>query len=447
MWRICAFIFIAAVLCGTRDARAQEEPKNAEGDMRRIESVSLSVSFSEGDIRPEIADDLRDAIREVTELALIVQLEGDLAVVESDIAAITETLTRVINITLDKRGFRVESLVITPGEATAVDIVLAVSGEQVVDVLVEIKTPSGGELPEMMLEESEAALVSALRRRFQGMPIADRSWVTSLFDNAIRGEFERIPDLLHFRQRSEIVLAPEARVTVYIEPAAGVPVLRRHVLRTRSSTLLNISMDALREIALVAAAELDGMPVELVEKYRHEAERLIAEKVAASRTLAIYAADVEVSLEIRSNELWVSMIVESPRYRTSVEGRVDFNRDENNPRIEGRLGIKGPSYTEAYVNLRFFPGGVNAEPEAGLGFNPLPGMFLGAGWDFDREVVKIRGGLWLGTNLQFSVENYPGGEYDADSEYRATYRMTDDFSISAIADGEGKVWMGLGVTL
>ena len=442
MWRVFLFFaLLAPLFAGGVRAYSQEE------DAAVIKEIALTVSFSKGDVRPAVAAELKDAIQEVAELALLIQLEGDLNVLASDLEDVTETLARVINITLAKRGFEVESLVITPGESTQVDVVLAVSGDEIVDVTLEFLLPQAGDIPLAILEDSRQSLLSSLRRNFQGMPTADRKWALDLFDALIESEVENIEDLRGFDYRSEIVLGPVTRVLLHLNPSPGEQVIRRHYLRTRSSTLLNVSMDPLREIALVELSSLDGLPIALFSKYSAEIAALVGDEVAKSRALEFYRARPVVELTLKNNDLWASLIVESPWFRTNVEGRVDFNRDEDNPRIEGTFGVIGPMGAEAYANLKFFPDIIDAEPEAGLGINPSPGLFVGAGWDFDRPRIKTRGSVWLGTNINVTFESYTGGDFDEDSEYRVAYKLNDVFSVLGVVDGGGASFVSLGVKL
>jgi len=446
----CLVLSISAVMClaalvGPDFACAQDGETGT--DEIRIQSIEIRMSFSNGDVRPAIAEDLRSAIKEVAELAILDQLEGSLQVLEDDLAEVTEVLERVLDLTLDKRGFRVESLSIIPGEVTIIDLEVAIAGVEIIDVLVELVPPIRGELVSEMLSGLQDELISSLRRQFQGLPANDVTWITLLFNQALQREYERLPDFRLFEYRFELIPAAITRVVIYLTPAPKTSVVRRHFLHTRSSTLLNISLDRLREVLLVEMASLDGLPKEFIERHLDSIETRLAQVAVGVGALEFYDAEVSVSLTFRGSDLHASAIVESKKYRTSVGGRVDFNREMKNPRIEGTIGIKAFSHAELYAHLKFFPDKVNFEPEIGIGINPGKNVFVGGGWDFDREVIKLSGDVWFGTNLRVSIEHFPDDEWRDDSEYGITYQLNENFSISAIADGAGSGFVALGVKL
>jgi hypothetical protein len=209
---------------------------------------------------------------------------------------------------------------------------------------------------------------------------------------------------------------------------------------------LNISLENLRELVLTELASLDGLPVDFVLCHESTIAEYLVGRAADLPEMKLYHATVDARLDLRGSDLQVSLIVESRRYRTYAFGRVDFNKEEKNPLIEGRFGIIGGA-TEAYAHLKFYPDKLDVEPEAGLGVNPMPGLFIGGGWDFDRETFKLRSDLWFGTNMLFTLEHYPDSEFNDLSEYTIAYFLTRDLRLSATLDGDGKGFVSLGVVL
>ena len=115
--------------------------------------------------------------------------------------------------------------------------------------------------------------------------------------------------------------------------------------------------------------------------------------------------------------------------------------------IEGRIGVMGGEFVELYANVKFYPDNVDFEPELRIGLDPTPDIFLGGGWDFDRETPKMRGDVWFGTNILVSVEQYTDSEFNDDSKYSLSYFITRDLKVSATLDGAGVGFFSLGVVL
>ena len=435
-----------AALADTREESADEQPSGG-GEIRLIKAVEVNIVFGEAGIRPIIASEIQTAIEEVLNLALLEQLEGDLEVIEKNLEGITETLLRVLDLTLDKRGFKTESFSILPGETTFVELEIAVSGESIADVRVEFVTPARSGLSVALLDEMQISLSTNLRRKFYGLPTADKKWLTTLFTEALDEESLLSGDFAHFSYRLELIPGTVTRAFLYLTSAPGAPVIRNQYLRTRSSTILNLSLDSAREALLVELAGLDGLPVAFIATRKGFAEDYLENLVSQLKALAFYEPEAKVELEFRGADLYASAIIESPKYRTAITGRVDFNREENNTRIDGIIGVRSFASTEVYAAIKFFPSNVDIEPEIGLGINPRPGVFVGGGWDFDRESVKLRGNVWFGTNFVVHAEYFPSAEFKEESEYGITYYFTKDFSISAYADGDGSGWVALGVKL
>lgn len=448
---ITAVILTAsAILALQLAALAGENGESAAGDekpSRKVESILVNLVFSESDIRPAIADEIQTAIEEVVNLALIEQLEGDLELIEQNREEITGTLLRVIDLTLDKRGFKTNSLSIVPGILTVVELHISVTGDAIADVRVELVTPSRSKLTGAIFDGIQNELSESLRRRFFGLPTVDKKWLTGLFADALAEESATIPGFESFDYRMELIPSTVTRVVVYLTSAPGEQVIRRHYLRTRSSTILNLSLDSAREAVLVELAGLDGLPISFIEQKREVINSHVENLITGLKSLDFYDAFAEFDFQIRGNDLYATAIIESRKYRTSVSGRVDFNREQNNPRIDGIIGIRTFSSTEVYAAVKFFPDSVDFEPEAGIGINPRPGFFVGGGWDFDRETVKLRGNVWLGTGVVLHAEHYPNSDFNEESEYGVTYYFTKDFAVSAIADGGGSTWIAVGVKL
>ncbi len=428
-------------------AEAGEEPDGEPELPQKVLSVEVFVEFAGADIRPIIAGEIQTAIEEVVELALLVQLEGDLATIAANKDEISETLLRVIDLTLDKRGFKTDSLSLTPGEIAIVELEISVTGESIADVRVEFVAPAKSGLSDALLFNLQNELSANLRRKFFGLPSADKKWLTGLFAGALAEEFAASEELGMFNYRMELLPSTITRVVLYLTNAPGERALDRRFLRTRSSTILNLSLDSAREAILVELAGLAGLPARFVELHRDEAADYLESRVKALGSLAFYEPEVEIEFAVRGGDLFVTAIIESRRYRTAVSGRVDFDREVDNPRIDGIIGMRMFSSAEVYAAVKFFPDSVDFEPEIGLGINPRPGVFVGGGWDFDREAVKLRGNVWLGAGLVIHAEHYTSPEFNEDGEYGITYFFTKDFSVSAFADGDGSAWMALGVKL
>ncbi len=418
-----------------------------QSEIEKVQFVEVQLQFLDGDLRPELTDDLQKAIAEVGEMAIIHQLEGDLIYIKDNLDDITDTLKRVIDLTLSKRGFSVDKLSISPGVTTLFTIEISVSGGEIIDIEIDVLPPNAGNLANELLSPLKSELTSSLRRRFQGLPTSDINWLYKLFDEAIKEEQENIEDFKWFAYRFELSPGPITRVILHLSPKSSSTVVSNHSLRTRSSTLLNISLEDLREVIIREVSCLDGMPLEFVDSYVETIEMYLSKRVENLKTLRFYQARADIAIEFKGRDLQISAIVESRRFRTSVSGQVDFDKDEENPLLEGRIGVIGGKYAELYAHVKFFPDNIDFEPELGFGLNPTPGIFLGSGWDFDREALKLRGDVWFGTNVLVSAEQYTDSEYNDDSKYSLSYYFTRDIRISATLDGAGSGFFSLGVVL
>ena len=171
------------------------------------------------------------AIVEVGKMAIIDQLEGDIDYVTENLDEITDTLKRVIDLTLSKRGFKVDNLLITPGETTLFALDISVSGGEIIDIEVQMLPPAGGNLTDDLLSTLKSELVNAFEKTLSRITHFGYHLAYKLFDDALREERENIEDFKWFDYKFELSPGPITRVIIHIGPRSGSTVISNHFLR------------------------------------------------------------------------------------------------------------------------------------------------------------------------------------------------------------------------
>jgi len=420
-------------------ALAADDPKSDD----KITDVVVNLTFKDETVAEDVQKEVKGAIERTMKLALLDQLEGSLSTVQSDLPKVTETIKAVLEIVLSRRGFGLDKLEIRPGRVTEADVVLALLSHTISDVRVEFTVLQNAVIVKGLVAPDEDAISAALTMSLKGAPFDDPVWVTKLVSERFDDEIHKLPAYAEFDWLVNVVPGETTRVLVTLTPKPSAARLQRYFIKTRSDTLLNISLTALRTDLAANLEPLMQLPVSFWAAKRDEIRTALLSRLKQESALAFYEATPALDLFIVHQDLSAVINVESKRYRVNVSGRIDFNRDTLNPRLQGTFGLMAGRGAEGYVHVKFFPADLDVEPEVGVGLHPSSGTFIGGGYDAFRHSFKVRARQWFLNDFTAEAEYLTKRGLKQYDEFSIIYHFNDNYSIGAFTNLNGEYWMAV----
>jgi hypothetical protein len=432
-------LLIGTALPMTGAAFAADDTQTDE----KITDVTVNLTFKDEAVTEDVEKEIKSAIERTLKLALLDQLEGSLSTVQSDLPKVTETIKAVLEIVLSRRGFGLEKLEIRPGKVTDVDVELALVSHAILEIKVEFSILQNAVVVKELVAPDEEAVSAALTKSLKGTPFDDPVWVTKLVSERFDAEMKKLAPYEDFDWIVSVVPAETTRVLVALTPKPPAPCLQRYFIKTRSDTLLNMALTTLRTNLAANIQPLMQLPISFWTARHQQIASALTDRLKQESTLAFYKATPLLELYIVRQDLSAVINVESERYRVNVSGRIDFNRDTLNPRIQGTFGLIAGKSLEGYVHLKFFPSDLDLEPEIGVGLHPTRSTYIGAGYDTFRHCTKLRARQWFLNDFTAEAEFFTRNELKTYNEFSLIYHFNDNYSIGAFTNFRREYWMAI----
>jgi hypothetical protein len=420
---------------------------SAQEDTPAVTAIELELEWLEGQPGATVAAEVEEAIERTLNLAIVDQLGASLRRLEDNQEQITRTLFSVLDLVLSKRGMALKELDIVPGETTLVQMQVALEGQTIEGFTVHFRFTSDTPFLASITEADRNSLAAALATSLSGTPYSDVDWIERM---AIR----QVADFLSAREEyagfdTLVLVLPETATSVYVTliPGEGATVVNRYFVKLRSSTMLNLQLADVASFVSANLESLRGLPTDFVASKAGD----ICDYLAAE---AVFAPEVNLLKPAASAELFVvrddiSLVftVESQSVRLSASGRVDFNREEDEARLDFAAGLRMSPASDVWFHGTFFPAEFELRPQLGIGLRAENKAMLEAGYDFKMNSTVLRGQLNVLPDFYFSAEHYVKSRLKDENEYGITYIFRNYYEFKITTDFRDELFASVGVRI
>lgn len=329
-------VVVAGCMLAAITAVAQAEP---------VESVTVSLSGSRQPLPPVLAKRMTAAVQTAADKLYV---GADTDAVAAGHATYQKVTTDIIDRIL--YGYTVESLEITPGVNSRLDVRLRPYGQtiQAVDVSVEYGnlTPVAQEL----VARDVAFVEPRIEQILLGAPLDSLDWATAVTSQLVRNELEGA--LPEFIPQVEIIPGAKTKVKVYLIPQGAV--VRHSSTEIASNTLPSTVFYATKRYYDEYLVGLEGVPVSFIARHESDLLGVIQQGLDNSKASQRFGISMKPTLQL-GTDLLLKIQVDSSRYIVRAEGYLDMGTEtDHNVGIKLFTGIK-QGKGDWYLETNFFP--------------------------------------------------------------------------------------------
>jgi hypothetical protein len=393
---------------------------------------------------------LEQALLNVTQLAILEQLDGSLAYIVNNQPEVEETLGTVVNSVLMRRGFTLEQLKLEPGIETVVTVSLHVTEAQVDDFVVNFVLLGNTPVIDEVVATDEEAVAADLYATVARTPYGDAQWITGLITDTVESKLTTLPAYADFEHMVLVLPAPTTKITVAFTPRDSAETLTDYSLVLRSQTLLNVTLQPVRDEAVHYVQALMGAPSSFLTEKGSEIRRATYQYLINCGALSGLNADAELTMNVCGCTLETRLNVESKTYLLGLAGRIDLSKHGEggrNARLTGRAGAIVADDYAVYLDGAYFPGSGELYPMLAVGKLLGSEGFVGAGWDFKADTWRLQGRHDLSDDVYASTDIFTDSEFDSLSEVRLHYRIRDTYELQLIGNFAGEVYAAVAANL
>ncbi|WP_288707214.1 hypothetical protein [uncultured Veillonella sp.] len=329
---------VAAALCFMTavTAVAQAEP---------VESVTVTLSGSRQPLPAVLAKRMTAAV----------QTAADKLYVGADTEAVTAgeaTYKKVTTDIIDRilYGYTVESLEITPGVNSHLDVRLRPYGQTIQSVAVSVEYGNLTPVAQEMVARDVAFVEPRIEQILLGAPLDSLDWASAVTSQLVRNELEGA--LPEFIPQVEITPGIQTKVKVYLIPQGAV--IRHGSTEISSNTLPSTVFYATKRYYDDYLVGLEGVPVAFVARHESDLLNFIQQGLDNSRASQRFGITMKTTLQL-GTDLLLKIQVDSSRYIVRAEGYLDMGTEtDHNVGIKLFTGIK-QGKGDWYLETNFFP--------------------------------------------------------------------------------------------
>lgn len=329
---------VAAALCFMTavTAVAQAEP---------VESVTVTLSGSRQPLPAVLAKRMTAAV----------QTAADKLYVGADTEAVTAgeaTYKKVTTDIIDRilYGYTVESLEITPGVNSHLDVRLRPYGQTIQSVAVSVEYGNLTPVAQEMVARDVAFVEPRIEQILLGAPLDSLDWASAVTSQLVRNELEGA--LPEFIPQVEITPGIQTKVKVYLIPQGAV--IRHGSTEISSNTLPSTVFYATKRYYDDYLVGLEGVPVAFVARHESDLLNFIQQGLDNSRASQRFGITMKPTLQL-GTDLLLKIQVDSSRYIVRAEGYLDMGTEtDHNVGIKLWSGIK-QGKGDWYLETNFFP--------------------------------------------------------------------------------------------
>lgn len=352
-----------------------------------VEHVSVHVASVQEAMPPLVQKRIAASIQTVGNHVF---LHHDDADIRSGTEAYTYAVTDIINRVLI--GYTVETIQITPGPDTVLNVQIRPWGETIRSVRLAVDY---GALPEMGRRMADADLKGAqpiVENLLVGLPVDALDWANGAVKSVMESELQEL--LPEFYPHIVIEPGKDASVNIYLLPK--LPVVRNVDIDVDAENLPKIIFLSTRKHMEQRYAGLEGLPVSFVRRHEQDIQADLQKNLADQWVIKEYKLHVQPTLSIGENTE-IHLLSQTDFYDIQAGAYMDVGRDKgkhdsnDDTVIKAHLGRKVGSHHEFYSEVEFMPGSVK--------WNVIPGYFYRWGkytqMGYQYETTDNSNHLWL----------------------------------------------------
>lgn len=300
-------------------------------------------------------------------------------------------------------GYSVKDVAITSGAATHIRVEVIPWGDVVNNVLLEVDY--GTLSPELikLIKQDMGNIEEQINGVLMGLPIDAVEWAGGVSKSVIRELLES--QLPEFRSNLEVIPGTQTIVKLSLLPRGET--IKDVKVSLRSQTIPNILLLQARPKVTAVANSLTGLPAAFVDRHRDyfssQLQTTVAEQVIAKR----YGLSVTPTINAGTNTE-VTMDVETSKYNISLEGYLDFGRENDSTSAKLHLGKYTSAKDEAFLELEFVPSTVSWRFMPGWGHQITQTTSVGVKYEIRDKQETLWAKQTLGQNWQLRLERSPG---------------------------------------
>ncbi|EGO62948.1 hypothetical protein [Acetonema longum] len=326
-------------------------------------------------------------------------------------------------------GYSVQKVVIIPGTATHVKVLVQSWGDVVRDVTVEVDPVGVSAEAAELLRSRLATIEPDLIRVIDGLPVDSLGWSGSVIHNTIQDLVqEKLPE---FRSVAQILPGKQTRIRVILIPRGTLVEEVRLALRSR--TMPNILLWEIRPEIEDVVQSMHGLPVAFVAREKAWFRQQIQEKAGAHSHTRAYVLNHNASI-MPGTITNVILESESRKYRITAEGRLSFGQLENNAAGSLHAGKYISEYDEVFGEITLTTGNMTWDFITGWGrkFGPR----TSAGIKYDLKVHQPI--YWLeqdmGPHWTLKLDRGPDEDRRDHNEWTLRYKLHDLLSVEYVTN-------------
>lgn len=404
-------------------------PSGTVQGMGIVETVKVEIRSEETSLPPRIEKRMVASVKTIGEQMFIGNAEKNL--IEKKQAyeqVIREVFDRVVF------GYSVESVTLSLGVETKIQIVIKPWGEVVKKVDLEMDTAALPEEIIPLLQKDIGDVKRISEEGLLGLPVDSLDWAAGVSKLAIREFFsEELPE---FRSSVEISGGTHTLIKVVLVPV-GVTIQDFHV-SLRSKSIPNVLLAQLRPAVEKNATLLTGLPAAFVERHRSYFEQRIQQAISQQPAAKNYGLSYRTLISpARDTDIRVD--VETDKYKVALEGYMDMGKTTDNTSFRLHAGQFFTKRDEGFVEVNFIPASMRWEFVPGWGHRIGDSMQVGLKYNHSQEQAIGWLTQQLDRNWQLRVERMPKTGYN---EFGLRYKLHDFLSAEYIV-GQDESWLRL----
>ena len=332
-------------------------------------------------------------------------------------------------------GYSVESVALTPGETSAIEIRLVPWADVIhairVDTVVEGMPP----LVEEMVRRDLADVGSVFGEGMRGLPVAASDWTNGVLKRSLQKYMdEHLPE---FRADFDVVPGDETRVALTVYPR--LPVVRTIDLSMRSDSIPNFTLLAHRRQMQDNVNMLIGVPVAFVERHQKEFCGHFASSIDASSDFRML--DLHTTVTMRPGpDMSVMSRSDTKKYVIRLEGWADISHkdaEDRNTIFRFHAGTRFSPRDEFFVQTDIAPQNVKWTWQLGYARHLYDSTRLLVRYDMRDKEFIVGGEQEIGRRWMLRYE-YRWTDQMGEGAIR--YRLHDFLSLEYVMDKKDK-WL------
>ena len=307
-------------------------------------------------------------------------------------------------------GYRMESVSVSAGSVTAIDMRVAPWSAAVDDVFVDLQFSGVEPGTAEFLKERLPQLQNRIENIIKGSSVDASDWAGGILRRLVRGEVEeKLPE---FKAAVDVVREDDRTVVQVVIYPVG-QLVQNVDYSMASESIPNLLLLDLKQRYAQKADALRGLPVEYVKRHQVELENLLLTDLQNEKSVKLHNLAPSVKL-VPGGTLGVEINMGSDKYKIWFEGYGDIGRDEDN--------ISGRAHFGKFISARDEIFG-----EVGVTLDDVD-------WDFSAGYARHWGKATLSYMRRSpNAENVFRGEYDFTSKWRLRTEYFSDTDTTEIA--------------